>query len=126
MRSLVIRALTVFAIVSALPGAVLASNGAVPATGQDYVCKTLLPDSTRLLLALLDPWTGLPYDHIPCLPAQTGGLPDFNRAWGVVPQLAYAAINTFAEDSARRDSTVLWSFTDQGAQGVAPTLLCNT
>jgi len=119
MRSLVLPVIAAFTIASAPQGAVLASPRAEAVTGQDYACRSLLQDSTRLLLALLDPWTGLPYDHIPCLDAAR----DFNRAWGVVPQLASASINTFAEDPARLESTVVWSFTDQGPQGAPPTLL---
>jgi hypothetical protein len=107
MRPLVLRVIAVLTFVLA-----------PAAAAQEYACKTLLPDSARLLLALLDPWTGLPYDQIPC------GILDPNRwAWGVVPQLAYASIGRFAEDPARLESTVDWSFTDQGFRGAPPTLL---
>jgi hypothetical protein len=115
MRSLVLRFLAVLALVS--------SSGVAATVAQTYACKSLLPDSARLLLALLDPWTGLPYDQLPCRPDPAGGVPGSNLAWGVVPQLAYASIDTFAEDAARRDRTVVWSFTDQGPQGAPPTLL---
>jgi hypothetical protein len=122
MRSLVLPVIAALTIVSAPQDAILASEAGA-ATAQEYACKNLLPDSARLLLALLDPWTGLPYDQIPCRPDPAGGLPGVNRAWGVIPQLAYASIDTFAEDPARLDSTVESSFTDQGPQGAPPTLL---
>lgn len=123
MRSLVLPIIAALTIASAPQGAILASPEAGAATGQDYACKSLLPDSARLLLALLDPWTGLPYDQIPCRDSAAGGAPRINRAWGVVPQLAYALRDKFAEDPARRDRTVDWRFTDEGPPGAPPTLL---
>jgi hypothetical protein len=76
---------------------------------------------------MLDPWTGLPYDQIafggPWAMAPGG----INRAWGVVPQLAYADINGFAEDPARLSSTVDWTFVDAGPSAAAkPELLFAT
>lgn len=76
-----------------------------------------------MLVALLDPWTGLPYDQIPCDGLSALCATGINPAWGVVPQLAYAAVSTFAEDPNRRDQTVVWSFADQGPDGTAPSLL---
>ena len=112
-----------------LRNAVVADGHEVPAAcGDDcvewrYACGPLLRDSAQMLVALLDPWTGLPYDQIPCDGPSALSPQGINRAWGVAPQLAYAAVDTFAEDPQRRDQTVLWSFTGQGPDGAAPSLL---
>ena len=95
-----------------------------PLEGGDYSCGPLVQDSSRFLLAMLDRWTGLPYDQVACGgPPSSQGPGLINRAWGVVPQLADAAINTFSQDPALRDETVLWSFADRGPDGAEPSLL---
>jgi len=112
-------------LAAALPAQAVMTNSTPLNTdeGSDYACQTLLRDSARMLLALLDPWTGLPYDQIPCGSRNAEGALGVNPAWGVVPQLAYAAVDPFAQDPAQREETVHSSFTDQGPGSEPPTLL---
>ncbi len=88
------------------------------------VCQTLLPDSARLLAAMLDLWTGLPYDQIPCDCAVAGtactaaaALGTVARAGAVVPQLANASLTPFSQDGSLVGQTVDASFVDQGPDG---------
>ena len=88
-----------------------------------YACGELLTDSARLLDLWRDPWTGLPYDNIPCGGAYSDDATSANPAWGVVPQLASAGISTFAEDPSRTGATVTWSFEDRDPDKALPSLL---
>jgi hypothetical protein len=91
--------------------------------GRNYACGQLLADSTALLSILLDPWTGLPYDQIPCGGQYAVDPTGVNPAWGVVPQLPDASITTFSEDATQVNTTVNWSFVDQDPDGQRPSLL---
>jgi hypothetical protein len=88
-----------------------------------YACGELLADSAHLLNLWRDPWTGLPYDNIPCGGPYADAATSANPAWGVVPQLASASISTFAEDPSRTGATVTWSFEDRDPDGALPSLL---
>ncbi len=88
-----------------------------------YVCGELLTDSAKLLNVWRDPWTGLPYDNIPCGGAYALDPTGVNPAWGVVPQLPSATLSAFAEDANRTDATVDWSFEDRDPDGAPPSLL---
>ncbi len=87
---------------------------------RSVVCGRLLGESANLLLAMLDPVTGLPYDQFFCDPAAPAGILEPSA---VVPQLAYASLGRFAEDPSRVDETVDASFVDRGPDGRPPTLL---
>ncbi len=89
-------------------------------TSRAMICDRLLPDSAELLLAMLDPWTGLPYDQFFCDKGRPAGIVE---ASGVIPQLAYASLGRFAEDGSRLDETVEASFVDVGPDGRPPHLL---
>jgi hypothetical protein len=88
-----------------------------------YACGELLADSAHLLDLWRDPWTGLPYDNIPCGGPYADDATSANPAWGVVPQLASASILTFAEDPSRIPATVTWSFEDRDPDKALPSLL---
>jgi hypothetical protein len=88
-----------------------------------YACGELLADSANLLNLWRDPWTGLPYDNIPCGGPYADATTSANPAWGVVPQLAFAGIAAFAEDASRTDATVTWSFEDRDPDKALPSLL---
>ena len=70
-----------------------------------------------------DPWTGLPYDNIPCGGPHAIRPTGANPAWGVIPQLAFADISAFAEDAARTRATVDWAFADRAPDDTLPGLL---
>jgi len=88
-----------------------------------YVCGELLADSANLLNLWRDPWTGLPYDNIPCGGPYADSATSANPAWGVVPQLAFADISAFAEDASRTANAVTWSFKDRDPDKGFPSLL---
>ncbi|HEX7506934.1 MAG TPA: hypothetical protein VF550_09190, partial [Polyangia bacterium] len=88
-----------------------------------YVCGELLSDSAKLLNLWRDPWTGLPYDNIPCGGPFAADSASVNPAWGVVPQLAFADLSAFSEDASRTDATVAWSFADRAPDDTLPSLL---
>jgi hypothetical protein len=94
------------------------SQGSEP---RRYLCGTLLPDSTRFLMAALDRWTGLPYDNLLCGGPWAAPGSMINRAAGVVPQLAYADVRPFSQ--ANQPSAVEWSFVDIGPDDRDPELL---
>ncbi len=108
---------TVFA---AIGSSALGSDAGRRSSKRAIVCGRLLDDSARLLLAMLDPWTGLPYDQFFCDEAAPARI---LAPSGVIPQLAYAALGRFAEDPSRVDETVEDSFVDRGPDGGPPTLL---
>ncbi len=104
----------------------LSSEGAnliVKPIEEVYACGELLSDSAKLLNLWRDPWTGLPYDNIPCGGPFAADSASVNPAWGVVPQLAFADISTFSQDATRTDATVYWSFADRAPDGTIPSLL---
>lgn len=86
-----------------------------------YTCGPLLADSAHLLVALLDPFTGMPYDHLrcDCRWSSAGGV---CQSGGVVPQLADANVIPFAQSPPPGDF-VHWRFVDDLAAGEDPTLL---
>jgi hypothetical protein len=88
-----------------------------------YACGELLSDSANLLKLWRDPWTGLPYDNIPCGGPYAIDATSVNPAWGVVPQLASADISAFSEDPGRTDTAVEWSFADRDPDNLLPSLL---
>ena len=88
-----------------------------------YACGELLSDSAKLLNLWRDPWTGLPYDTIPCGGPFATDATSVNPAWGVVPQLAFADISAFSQDASRTDATVDWSFEDRAPDNTLPSLL---
>ena len=90
-----------------------------------YACGELLADSANLLRRWLDPWTGLPYDNMPCGGggADGGAANRVNPAFGVIPQLASGAQAAFSEDGSRTSGTVAWSFEDTDPDGHSPSLL---
>jgi len=88
-----------------------------------YVCGELLRATGNLLNLLRDPWTGLPYDSIPCGGPCAADPTAANPAWGVVPQLAFADISPFAEDAARTRTTIEWAFVDRAPDETFPSLL---
>lgn len=88
-----------------------------------FACGQLLSESAALLTMLRDPWTGLPYDHIPCGGPYATSATGMNPAFGVVPQLAYATLAPFSEDPPRATSSVSWAFVDETGSAAAPTLL---
>ncbi len=84
----------------------------------DYVCGPMLEGSARFLVAMLDPFTGLPYDQLRCQCRwpSAGGV---CQSAGVLPQLADAEITPFAQST---PAAVDWRFVDDLA-GAGPTLL---
>ncbi len=88
-----------------------------------YVCGELLHATGKLLDLLRDPWTGLPYDSLPCGGPHATRPTGANPAWGVLPQLAFADISAFAEDATRTSTTVDWEFVDRAPDGTLPSLL---
>lgn len=86
-----------------------------------YACGPLLRGSANFVRSMLDPFTGLPYDQLVCgCPwSSEGGV---CQSSGVLPQLAYASINTFVENPAGPDA-LDWGFVDDLASGADPTLL---
>ena len=85
-----------------------------------YACGELLSDSAKLLDLWRDPWTGLPYDNIPCGGPFAANSASANPAWGVVPQLAFADISMFSQDATRTEATVYWSFADRAPDNTIP------
>ncbi len=89
------------------------------ATPGDYVCGPLLSGAANFVRTMLDPSTGLPYDHLRC-----------NCRWvsergvcqssGVLPQLPDGDIIPFTEAPS---GTLGWQFVDDLATGADPTLL---
>ena len=106
-------------LISQLPLASFPAEAAT--TSDDYVCGPLLTGSAHFLVALLDPFSGLPYDHLrcDCRWSSDGGV---CQSGGVLPQLADADIIPFAETLPPGDF-VDWSFVDDLATGEDPTLL---
>jgi len=88
-----------------------------------YACGELLAHSGNLLNLWRDPWTGLPYDSIPCGGPYADTATSSNPAWGVVPQLPSAAISAFSEDASRTTAAVTWSFKDRDPDKGFPSLL---
>lgn len=97
----------------------LSEARATPA--EDYVCGPLLSGSANLLGTLLDPWTGLPYDHLRCDCRWQSDL-GVCQSSGVLPQLPDADITTF-EETAPPEDVVDWQFVDDLTTGEDPTLL---
>ena len=88
-----------------------------------YACGELLAGSGNLLNSWRDPFTGLPYDNIPCGGENALGATGINPAWGVIPQLANATLTAFSEDGGRTPATVDWSFEDRDPENAAPSLM---
>jgi hypothetical protein len=94
----------------------------LPPLERIYACGELLTDSSNLLRLWRDPFTGLPYDNLPCGDPTTPS-PGINPAWGVIPQLANAKQTPFAADTDRVGTTVDWSFEDHDPDRAVPSLL---
>ncbi|MCP4901540.1 MAG: hypothetical protein GY906_31645 [bacterium] len=93
----------------------------IATTPEEYVCGPLLTNSTNFLVSLLDPFTGMPYDHLRCACRwPLGG--DICHSGGVLPQLADADITTFSK-ILPNGSNVDWGFVDDLSTGDDPTLL---
>ncbi len=90
---------------------------------KSYVCGELLQGTGNLLNLWRDPWTGMPYDTMPCGGPYARRPIEINPASGVVPQLAFADISVFAEDNARAGTTVDWEFVDRAPDDTLPSLL---
>jgi hypothetical protein len=88
-----------------------------------YVCGELLRATGKLLDLWRDPWTGLPYDSIPCGGPYATHPTDVNPAWGVLPQLPSGDISAFAADATRTSTMVDWEFADRAPDGTLPSLL---
>jgi hypothetical protein len=88
-----------------------------------YVCGELLHATGNLLNLWRDPWTGLPYDNIPCGGSHANRATGANPAWGVIPQLAVADIRAFSQDESRTRETVDWAFADRAPDDTLPSLL---
>lgn len=88
-----------------------------------YVCGELLQTTSNLLQLWRDPWTGMPYDSIPCGGPRPGVATKLDAAWGVFPQLAFADASGFAEDRSRSATTVDWEFVDRAPDHTLPSLV---
>ena len=107
-----------------VPWLLVASGVSSPARAtpaEDYVCGPLLSGSANLLVTLLDPWSGLPYDHLRCDCRWQSAL-GVCQSSAVLPQLPDADITTFEEVSPPED-VVDWQFLDAMASGDDLTLL---
>jgi hypothetical protein len=88
-----------------------------------FACDELLSATGNLMWLLRDPFTGLPYDNVPCGPPSADGALTLAPAWGVVPQLASGGQTPFCEDAGRVQTTVVWSFEDRDPDEAIPSLL---
>lgn len=88
-----------------------------------FACGELLQGTSYLLNLWRDPWTGMPYAEIPCGGPAAEGATDVNKAFGVIPQLAFADISTFAEGRAQSSQVVDWALVDRAPDETLPSLL---
>jgi hypothetical protein len=88
-----------------------------------FVCGELLQGTSNLLGLWRDPWTGLPYADIPCGGPAADAPTDVNKAFGVIPQLAFADITAFVEGKAQAGRAVDWAFVDRAPDETLPSLL---
>jgi hypothetical protein len=95
---------------------------AVGVTSSSYICNDLAADSANFLLKQLDPFTGLPYDHLSCL-CRWRTPAGVCQSSGVIPQLEAADITLFEEADGTPPTAVNWSFLDALSSGDEPTLL---
>jgi hypothetical protein len=65
-----------------------------PTDGQGFVCGSLIEDTLRFMLTMLDPYNGLPHDQIPC-GWNADGAWRAAQLWGVCPQLHRGLLTTF-------------------------------
>ena len=92
-----------------------------PTPAEEWVCGQFIEDSVAFLMELIDVFTGLPYDQIPC-GTNADGI-ERARLFGVFPQFHSDTISTFAHRSEVLDSTVIYTFVDVMPDGDQPSLI---
>lgn len=97
------------------------ASGSPSGTPMDYACGPLLEGSRNLLVEMLDPVTGLPYDHLRC-DCRWQSAAAVCQSSGVLPQLADADIIPFSQ-TLPTEEYVAWGFLDDLPGGDDPTLL---
>lgn len=88
---------------------------------EEWVCGQFIEDSVHLMRSMLDFFTFLPYDALPC--GVTADGIERARLFGVLPQYHSETISTFAHRSEVPDSTITYFFVDTMPDGDEPSLI---